>query len=430
MKSPETVRALTLHQPYASLIAAGAKRYETRGWPTDYRGPVAIHAAARPVSIDDLRFPGIESALRGHGILPADIPLERAAEYLPLGQVLCIADLVECHETEFMLFPGEFEQTEEYSLGNYDPGRYAFELDIRQVFQPGIPAKGQQGWWTFTLPDSHPQQEPMMPKNPETNKKAGRPRKPSTEMEVHSEVPGPEVSHPFLDESEVAGEKNAIDGAFSTPAQERPGAPTNPDFDKDRSAPAPEAVTRLPAVKEYAPAVSHEEFLPTFQKVVFVEFTDHEFAEQAKAMAAADIEIKEMEAEMANEVKEWKDKIKGVEARRIALSTQVSQGGAEKEITCNRRIDEATQTLTIFNADTLEIVETRKLNSSEMQTELGLINTQRAAAATGGKRPRGARVVQGNFPEHKMIGAGEPENAEQEAQNEAAVAALAEESGE
>jgi len=41
------VKALTLHQPWASLIAVGAKRIETRSWSTSYRGPLAIHAAAR-----------------------------------------------------------------------------------------------------------------------------------------------------------------------------------------------------------------------------------------------------------------------------------------------------------------------------------------------------------------------------------------------
>ncbi|MCA8922325.1 MAG: hypothetical protein KDD82_10980 [Planctomycetes bacterium] len=36
------MRALTLHQPWASLIAWGVKRYETRPRPLSYRGPLAI----------------------------------------------------------------------------------------------------------------------------------------------------------------------------------------------------------------------------------------------------------------------------------------------------------------------------------------------------------------------------------------------------
>ncbi len=39
------MKALTLTQPWASLVAVGAKRIETRSWETNYRGTIAIHAA-------------------------------------------------------------------------------------------------------------------------------------------------------------------------------------------------------------------------------------------------------------------------------------------------------------------------------------------------------------------------------------------------
>lgn len=40
------MKALTLHQPWASLVALGVKTIETRSWATRYRGPLAIHAGA------------------------------------------------------------------------------------------------------------------------------------------------------------------------------------------------------------------------------------------------------------------------------------------------------------------------------------------------------------------------------------------------
>lgn len=40
------MKALTLTQPWASLVALGEKRIETRSWGTSYRGELAIHAAA------------------------------------------------------------------------------------------------------------------------------------------------------------------------------------------------------------------------------------------------------------------------------------------------------------------------------------------------------------------------------------------------
>jgi activating signal cointegrator 1 len=39
-----SIRALTVSQPYASLIADGVKWVENRRWATNYRGPLAIHA--------------------------------------------------------------------------------------------------------------------------------------------------------------------------------------------------------------------------------------------------------------------------------------------------------------------------------------------------------------------------------------------------
>ena len=46
------VKAITIWQPWASLVAVGAKTMETRSWPTKYRGPIAIHAAQRPFNTD------------------------------------------------------------------------------------------------------------------------------------------------------------------------------------------------------------------------------------------------------------------------------------------------------------------------------------------------------------------------------------------
>ncbi len=43
------MKAITLWQPWASLIAIGAKKIETRSWATKYRGPLAIHAAIKAV---------------------------------------------------------------------------------------------------------------------------------------------------------------------------------------------------------------------------------------------------------------------------------------------------------------------------------------------------------------------------------------------
>ena len=43
-------RTLSLPQPFAHLVACGAKRYEARAWGSPWRGPIAIHASAAPPS--------------------------------------------------------------------------------------------------------------------------------------------------------------------------------------------------------------------------------------------------------------------------------------------------------------------------------------------------------------------------------------------
>lgn len=45
MKNPPMIKALSIRQPWAWLIAMGYKDVENRSWPTHYRGPIFIHAA-------------------------------------------------------------------------------------------------------------------------------------------------------------------------------------------------------------------------------------------------------------------------------------------------------------------------------------------------------------------------------------------------
>jgi hypothetical protein len=61
------MKAVSIKQPWASLIAAGIKTLEIRQWPTEHRGPLLIVSSRRPV-IDGHRH----------------------------GQALCIVNVVDC----------------------------------------------------------------------------------------------------------------------------------------------------------------------------------------------------------------------------------------------------------------------------------------------------------------------------------------------
>jgi len=47
-KVAESMKALSVRQPWANLIAAGKKTIETRKWATDYRGQILIVSSKTP----------------------------------------------------------------------------------------------------------------------------------------------------------------------------------------------------------------------------------------------------------------------------------------------------------------------------------------------------------------------------------------------
>lgn len=128
------VKAISLWQPYASAIALGYKKIETRHWSTKYRGPIAIHAAKRKVE---------------HGFVSKERDAGRLCIELPFGYVVAVARLFDVWPIEVCSM---FVDPLERSYGDYNPGRYGWLLvDIRPLRDP-IPFKGGQGF--FNVPDS------------------------------------------------------------------------------------------------------------------------------------------------------------------------------------------------------------------------------------------------------------------------------------
>lgn len=137
-------RAISLTQPWASLVAIGAKKHETRCWPTGYRGWLAIHASKGfPRDCQELcASTPFRQALRGAGY--------RNTKELPRGVVLAVVRLTDCLATAQWAPPIE---SDEYAFGNYEPidsdngkPRYSFNLeDLRQVRAFGC--KGALGIW-------------------------------------------------------------------------------------------------------------------------------------------------------------------------------------------------------------------------------------------------------------------------------------------
>jgi len=161
------MKALTIWQPWASLLACGAKQYETRSWAISYRGPIAIHAAKKNV-FDALALIPVPVALEMKRLIGAEW------NDLPTGAVIATGELVNVWhivhhpgldvDTAKFINIGAESMTEdkhdptfgdyfvpskqEFVLGDWTPGRYAWEIANVKMTAP-VPIKGRQGLWNW-----------------------------------------------------------------------------------------------------------------------------------------------------------------------------------------------------------------------------------------------------------------------------------------
>lgn len=135
------MKAISLWQPWASAIAIGAKKIETRHWSTPYRGPLAIHAAKTKDHISYMKYPGVFESFVDAGF---KTPLD-----LPLGAIVATCSLVECYRTESIC---QELTTLERALGGYEDGRFGWLLEDVVWIKNPIFFRGAQGF--FNVPDS------------------------------------------------------------------------------------------------------------------------------------------------------------------------------------------------------------------------------------------------------------------------------------
>lgn len=136
------MKAITVWQTWATLLATGQKHNETRSWKTNYRGEILIHAAKTDHS----------------GIL-LHIPMEELEHFqnagvtkgkLPTGAIIGKANLVDCFQIdEAYRRKLQRENPEELAFGDYTIGRYAWVMTDPVLFEKQIPASGKQGLWNM-----------------------------------------------------------------------------------------------------------------------------------------------------------------------------------------------------------------------------------------------------------------------------------------
>lgn len=145
------MKTLTIRQPWATLIALGQKKIETRSWKSKYRGSLLIHAGKSIDKKSCLREP-IKSALKNHGYTEKN---------LPTGVIIAKCELIDCikmkdwiADTSLKVIKATLENGKaitgnELELGDFTPGRYSWILDNIELLKNPIPAKGKLSLWEY-----------------------------------------------------------------------------------------------------------------------------------------------------------------------------------------------------------------------------------------------------------------------------------------
>lgn len=150
------MKAITITQPWATLIAIGAKKIETRSWWTGYRGPLAIHAGAGLEHIGGKRglaellltepFLSVLAESGVHGI-----------DDLPFGCIVAVGELVAVFHAGTVDDRGMQISAKEWIFGNFGSGRYGWRLENVHKMAKPITTRGALGLWDWSQPASQQQ---------------------------------------------------------------------------------------------------------------------------------------------------------------------------------------------------------------------------------------------------------------------------------
>jgi activating signal cointegrator 1 len=147
------MKAISLWEPWASLVRTGAKKIETRGWLTIYRGELLICAAKRKRIYELIHllscwpFQGGLAPLVGK---PLDMTFKTWAgveiEDLNFGKAVAVVNLYDCVPVEDLSLG---EVMPERHFGDFSPGRYGWKMELIEAIEP-FEVTGSQGY--FSVP--------------------------------------------------------------------------------------------------------------------------------------------------------------------------------------------------------------------------------------------------------------------------------------
>lgn len=135
------MKAITILQPWAWLLASGKKHCETQSWKTDYRGEILIHAGKKDYT-NALRQTILEERyMRRAGVFHTK---------MITGAIIGKAKLVNCVFVDEAIRDLIREQhMQEYAFGYFVPHQYAWVFEEAELFKHPIPITGKRGLWDF-----------------------------------------------------------------------------------------------------------------------------------------------------------------------------------------------------------------------------------------------------------------------------------------
>lgn len=134
------MRAITVCQPYAHLIASGSKLVENRKWPTRYRGPLLIHAGKSREWLDIDETGTMDES---YGIRVAD---------LAFGAIVAVAKLVDCLPI-MAIRRGQYDEKYPW-LNDHDHTEGPFCWVLQNVRRLPEPIKHRGALGLHEVPDS------------------------------------------------------------------------------------------------------------------------------------------------------------------------------------------------------------------------------------------------------------------------------------
>ncbi|TWE05210.1 hypothetical protein FB550_103388 [Neobacillus bataviensis] len=146
-EGPDIMKVLSMKQPWASLFVLREAIYETRTWRTTYRGPLAIHTS-KQVDKAVCSHKAIQALLGKHG---------NTVDNLPTGKIIAVCNLINClkvtnnQSTWAVLENGVIVSENNYFLGDFNEGNYAWEVQDMKLLDHPIPARGHLGLWEYGM---------------------------------------------------------------------------------------------------------------------------------------------------------------------------------------------------------------------------------------------------------------------------------------